>query len=172
MKRLSNTALESTMTTMLAVLLLFSGCATSDATVRHTSMHRSEIISFRIAFQTDWQVKVSQDGSGTIAYGRSNAAHLPRGSLDFVKWRNQIAGLQWYDSSEWRDTFGLVSEPVVLGVWQSNGMYEAYYVAPDEVPIELFQAAVDATTSERTRELWKKLPLKIMYRWWRTDTAG
>jgi len=160
-----NREVWSMMNAVLVTLLLVSGCTSGnatggDATATDTSAHQSEIISFKIVFRVDWWIRVSQDGSGLIAYGRRNTTHLPSCALDFATWRNRVVALQWYDSAAWRESQHLDAPSVVIGVWYSNDRYEAFYLDPEKVPKELFQAAIDATTDERIRETWRKLPFE------------
>ena len=155
----------STIIFVLTMLLLVGGCTSGnttrgDAKTKDVSSYRNEIISFKIADRAGWRVRVSQDGSGSIAEGRRNTTQLPPGALDFDKWRDGVVGLTWYNAKTWREPRHRDAPRVVIGVWRSDGTYEAYYLDPAEVPMELFQAAVDATTDERIHNSWSKWPFK------------
>lgn len=121
----------------------------------NTKMSRDEIKSFKI-LSLPWYVKVSQNGSGSIGFGSTagDVGMLSAGVLDFVKWQKQIVILEWHDS------FHNLGPQATLTVWWPHGVEEVYFVDRDKIPIQLFQAAIDATTHERLRKIWSEKPLK------------
>jgi len=151
--------------TLLAVVLMFSGCTTNDAPTSiitsskfepldgNASISRHEIKSFQIG-TLSWRVSVVQNGSGSIGFGAGDVESFPPGTFDFVKWRERIVMLEWDDSFDGK------GRSAYLEVYWPNGVDEVYYVDRDKIPIELFQEAIDATKHSRIRDIWSEKPLK------------